>query len=99
MPVERNFLTVMDIQLAEGKGFTSSPADISNFILNETAIRATGITEPAVGKRFTFHGIKGVIAGVVKDFHFQNMHTRIQPLLMQCVQAALANPVKSLRTE
>jgi putative ABC transport system permease protein len=36
-----------------------------------------------VGKRFTFHGIKGVIAGVVKDFHFQNMHTRIQPLLMQ----------------
>jgi putative ABC transport system permease protein len=83
MPVERNFLTVMDIQLAEGKGFTGSPADSSNFILNETAIRATGITEPAVGKRFTFHGIKGVIAGVVKDFHFQNMHTRIHPLLMQ----------------
>jgi hypothetical protein len=34
MPVERNFLTVMDIQLAEGKGFTGSPADSSNFILN-----------------------------------------------------------------
>lgn len=83
MPVERNFLEVMGIQLAEGKGFTGTPADSSNFILNETAIKVTGIKEPAVGKRFTFHGIKGVIAGVVKDFHFQDMHTRIHPLLIQ----------------
>jgi putative ABC transport system permease protein len=83
MPVERNFLEVMGIRLKEGKGFTGSPADSSNFILNETAIKATGITEPAVGKRFTFHGIKGIIAGVVQDFHFQNMHTQIRPLLMQ----------------
>jgi putative ABC transport system permease protein len=83
MPVERNFLEVMGIQLVEGKGFTGSIADSTNFILNETAIKETGIKEPAVGKRLTFHGIKGVIAGVVKDFHFQNMHTRISPLLMQ----------------
>ena len=83
MPVERNFLEVMGIQLAEGKGFTGTPADSSNFILNETAIKVAGIQEPAVGKRFTFHHIKGVIAGVVKDFHFQNMHTQIRPLLMQ----------------
>ncbi len=83
MPVERNFLLVMGIRLAEGTGFTGTPADSTNFILNETAIRETGIREPAVGKRFTFHGIKGVIAGVAKDFHFQDMHTRIGPLLMQ----------------
>jgi len=83
MPVERNFLEVMGIQLIEGKGFTGTPADSSNFILNETAIKAAGIKEPAIGKRLTFHGIKGVIAGVVKDFHFQNMHSQIRPLLMQ----------------
>ncbi len=83
MPVERNFLQVMGIQLVEGNGFTGSPADSTNFILNETAIKATGIKEPVIGKRFTFHGIKGVIAGVVKDFHFQDMHQKIFPLLMQ----------------
>jgi|SRR5882724_769602 len=83
MPVERNFLEVMGIKLVEGKGFTGTPADSGNFILNEMAIKMTGIHEPAVGKRFTFHGIKGVIAGVVKDFHFQEMHTRIHPLLIQ----------------
>jgi ABC-type antimicrobial peptide transport system permease subunit len=83
MPVENNFLEVMGMKLAEGKGFTGTSADSTNFILNETAIKETGITEPAVGKTFTFHNIKGVIAGVVKDFHFQNMHTQIRPLLMQ----------------
>jgi ABC-type antimicrobial peptide transport system permease subunit len=83
MPVERNFLEVMGIKLVEGKGFTGTPADSSNFILNEKAIKETGIKEPAVGRRFTFHNTKGVIAGVVKDFHFQDMHTEIRPLLLQ----------------
>jgi putative ABC transport system permease protein len=83
MAVERNFLQVMGMQLVEGSGFTGSPADSANFILNEAAVRESGIAEPVVGKRFTFQGIKGVIAGVVKDFHFQNMHHKIPPLLMQ----------------
>ena len=83
MPVERNFLDVMGIKLVEGKGFTGSPADSSNFILNETAIKEMGIKEPAVGKPLTFHGIKGVIAGIVQDFHFQNIRSQIPPLLMQ----------------
>ncbi|PUZ24353.1 FtsX-like permease family protein [Chitinophaga costaii] len=83
MPIERNFIQVMGMQLVEGNGFTGSPADSANFILNETAIKAAGIKEPVIGKRLTFQGIKGVIAGVVKDFHFQDMHQKILPLLMQ----------------
>lgn len=83
LPIERNFLSVMGMPLVEGKGFTGTPADSADFILNETAIKAAGIQEPIIGKRLTFHGIKGVIAGVVKDFHFQDMHQKISPLLMQ----------------
>lgn len=83
MPVERNFLQVMGIQLLEGKGFTGSPSDSANFILNETAIKEMGIKEPVIGKPLSFQGINGVIAGVVKDFHFQDMHQQIPPLLMQ----------------
>jgi len=82
MPVEKNFLEVMGIRLAEGKGFTGTPADSTNFILNETAIKEAGISQPAVGKRFTLHGVKGVIAGVAKDFHFQDMHVPIHPLIL-----------------
>ena len=82
MPVERNFPEVMGIQLIEGKGFTGTAADSANFILNETAIKEAGIGEPAIGKRFTMHGVNGLIAGVAKDFHFQNMRTKIRPLVI-----------------
>lgn len=83
LPVERNFLQVMGVQLVQGTGFTGSPADSANFIVNETAIKEMGIKEPVIGKRLSFHGIKGVIAGVAKDFHVQDMHNKIWPLLMQ----------------
>ncbi len=82
MPVERNFPEVMGIEYVEGKGFTGTPADSTHFILNETAIKEAGISEPAVGKRFTLHGVKGVIAAVARDFHYQNMRTRIHPLVI-----------------
>ena len=29
-----------------------------------------------------FNGTKGVIAGVVKDFHFRSLHDAIEPLIM-----------------
>jgi putative ABC transport system permease protein len=83
MPVERNFLKVMKMPLTEGTGFTGSPADSAHFILNETAVKESGIQEPVIGKRLTLQGVKGVITGVVKDFHFQDMHQKIPPLLMQ----------------
>lgn len=82
MPVERNFAKVMGMALVEGKGFTGSAADSANFILNETAIKVTGIAAPVIGRRFNFKGISGNIAGVVKDFNFQDMHQEILPLVM-----------------
>ncbi|HEV9038853.1 MAG TPA: ABC transporter permease, partial [Puia sp.] len=82
MPVENNFTKVMGISLIEGTGFAGTPSDSMRFILNETAVKAAGIPEPVVGRRFTLHGVKGVIAGVVKDFHFQNMRTVIHPLVI-----------------
>lgn len=79
--VDRNLLSVLNLQLAQGKGFTGTSADSGNYLLNETAIEQMGIKNP-VGKRFTFHNQKGVIAGVVKDFHFDNMHNKISPLII-----------------
>jgi len=35
-----------------------------------------------VGKRFTFHGRQGVIAGIAKDFHYEDMHQQIRPIII-----------------
>jgi putative ABC transport system permease protein len=82
LPVEPNFLDVMGIKLIEGKGFAGGPADSTNYILNETAVKEAGISEPAVGKRFTLHKRDGVIAGIVKDFHYEDMHKKIRPIII-----------------
>jgi len=81
IPVERNFLTTMNIKLTEGKDFTGTAADSSYFILNETAIKEMELKDP-VGKPFSLFDMKGTIAGVVQDFHFQNMHAKIGPCVI-----------------
>lgn len=79
--VDRNVFSVLHLQLNQGKGFSGTPADSSNFLLNETAVEQMGIKNP-VGKRLSFHNVQGVIAGVVKDFNFSDMHNKINPLIM-----------------
>jgi putative ABC transport system permease protein len=81
MSVERNFLEVMNLPLVAGKGFSGTPADSAHYILNETAIRQMGISDP-VGKSFKFHDLNGTIMGVVKDFHFKNLSQKIEPLIL-----------------
>jgi putative ABC transport system permease protein len=78
LPVERDFLSVMQLKLIEGKGFSGTPADSAYFLLNETAIREMGLKDP-VGAPFTLYKTKGTIAGVVKDFHFKDLHQKIAP--------------------
>ena len=45
-------------------------------------MKKIGYKDP-IGKRLTFWGKKGTIVGVVKDFHFQSMRTRIEPLILR----------------
>lgn len=79
--VDRSFIKTMGLQFAAGGGFTGTPADSTNYILNETAVKAMNIKDP-VGKSFVFHEKKGTIVGVVKDFHFQSLHQKIEPVIL-----------------
>ncbi len=85
--VDHDFFATLDIPLAEGRAFQreiTTDAD-SAFILNETAAKLFD-WDTAVGKRITWfdddNTRRGTVIGVVKDFHFQSLHTRIQPLLI-----------------
>lgn len=81
LSVDRTFPEVMDMELVVGKGFTGTAADSSHYLLNETAIKVMELEDP-VGKPVTFYGEPGIIAGVVKDFHFKDMKTAIEPCIL-----------------
>lgn len=85
--VDVDFLKVMDMSIAEGRGFLRNIADSNAFILNEAAVHQLGLRNP-VGKEIVWErdggpAVRGPIVGVVKDFHFQSLHEPLRPLLMR----------------
>jgi putative ABC transport system permease protein len=81
MNVDRDFIPNFGINLVSGSNFKGNKADSTHFILNETAIKQTGIKDP-IGKRFKFEGTEGTIIGVVKDFSITSIREPIWPLIM-----------------
>ncbi|WP_421829462.1 ABC transporter permease [Larkinella sp.] len=78
MQVEKDFISTFGLKMVQGETFTGSPADSMHVILNETAVKNTGIKNP-IGKRFTLGQTKGIIIGVVKDFHFASLRQKVEP--------------------
>lgn len=93
MPVDVGFLSTMGMQLIAGHDFRKSDLFVSDsqnrenvssnaFILNETLARKIGWTpEEAIGKMISKNE-DGRVVGVVKDFHFQSLHSEVTPMLM-----------------
>ncbi len=52
-----------------------------NYLLNEEAIREMGLKDP-IGKPFSLYNVKGIIAGIVQDFHFKDIHQKIGPCVI-----------------
>lgn len=77
-----DFIKDMDMQIVQGRDFSKDFAsDSAGYILNEEAVRLIGYKDP-IGKSFTLWDMKGTIIGVVKDFHFNSMHSPISPLVL-----------------
>lgn len=84
--VDHHFFETMKIDIIEGKGFTEKYQDLTEenveYILNEEAVKRTGLTDP-VGKTFNLGGgYKGTIKGVVRDFHFSSLKNKIRPIVI-----------------
>ena len=84
-----DFITTMQMELASGNDFSNSSADATYYILNETAVKETGLEGDPIGQPFHFF-YDGTIIGVVKDFVFTNLHNNVGPMaLMAPVRPAV----------
>ncbi|MDQ6479282.1 FtsX-like permease family protein [Dyadobacter sp. LHD-138] len=86
MSIDSAFIPNFGIRIVEGKNFDGSPSDSAHFILNEMALKLSGIKNP-VGRRFKFERTEGTIIGVVKDFNIASAHERIRPLILYSIPA------------
>jgi putative ABC transport system permease protein len=104
---DKDFLSTYDIQLLQGRNFQNE-TDSSAIIINETAAKMLGIAHagdqvvdiPVIARNNFFTPLfddanasfKARVIGVVKDFHFQSLRDRIQPLII----AYNNNPIQAI---
>lgn len=82
LAVDHDFLKTYSIALAAGRDFSDNIAsDSLAVLLNEEAVRQTGLKDP-VNKPIQLYGQNCTIIGVTKDFHFQSIHKKIEPLVI-----------------
>jgi putative ABC transport system permease protein len=85
--VDFDFIPTLQIPLVAGRNYSRAFLSDSTkaIVINETAARLYGYRNPAdaVGKKFEQWGRQGTIIGVVKDFHFRSLHTKVEPLTLR----------------
>ena len=83
LSVNFDFLDVMKIELAAGRGFhVDFETDKVNYLVNQKALEVMGFQHP-LGERLTFWGNTGEIVGVVRDFHMSSFYSEIAPTIIQ----------------
>lgn len=87
--VDERYIPTLGIGMAKGRNFSPSLAtDSFSMIINETAAKAFGFGDNAIGQRIIRQNshrgndVSFTVIGVVKDFHFKSLHEAITPLLM-----------------
>ena len=96
LAVDYNFIKTMGIPVLKGREFSEDfGSDLTqSVILNETAVKALGITDP-VGQKL---GSKNII-GVVKDFNLHSIHTDIPPLSIDMTDRYIMQVVVHFKPE
>ena len=79
------FLETYQIKLISGRNFLKgSSVDSGSVIVNETAAKELGIVQ-ALGQTVEFTQIPGLnlaVIGIVKDFNFQSLRTKVAPVVI-----------------
>jgi len=80
--VDYDYFETLGMDMVQGRSFSKEfSTDMTEaYVLNETGAAKTGLKDP-IGKSFTLWDRKGTIVGVVKDYNFKSLHTKIEPLL------------------
>lgn len=81
-----DFVKTYQLELVAGRGFDRafSTDEKEGFLLNESGVRRLGFESPekAIGQKLAIWGRKGMVIGVLKDFHFMSANTSIEPFIV-----------------
>ncbi len=72
------YMKMMNMQIVEGRGFYENDStDYGKFIINEAFAKENNLDKPLES---VFSGNQTIV-GVVKDFNYQSLHSKVEPLV------------------
>ncbi|UCH97520.1 MAG: ABC transporter permease, partial [Candidatus Aminicenantes bacterium] len=80
--IDYDFVNLFHLEFVAGRNFSKEfPADKDTLILNETAVRWMGFTDPgsALGQQVDYWGDIYTIIGVLEDYHQQSLKAAFEP--------------------
>jgi putative ABC transport system permease protein len=94
--VDAYWLKMMNIETVQGRLFSAdNPADIgSSAIVNEAFVKEFNLQNP-VGKKLPGKFDQQVI-GVIKDFNFESLHTKVKPLMLTILPDSVFRRVENV---
>jgi putative ABC transport system permease protein len=95
--VDEHFLPAYGIELVAGRNFDlrNSADRASGYLINEAFVKEMGWKNPLDERlpgKFPDHRI----IGVVKDFHYESLHGRVQPLLLMMREDSLFKGIENV---
>lgn len=82
--VDNNYVSTLGLKLLQGSDFTEknmTPTDRS-MIVNRKFIETFGIEDDPIGKGYNINGLYFTIIGVVDDYQYFDMRTKIRPAML-----------------
>lgn len=94
--VDENFIPSMGIKVSRGRAFDEKNAAdrTSAAVVNESFVKEFNLGD-AVGKKLPGKFEQQII-GVVKDFNFESLHTRVSPLMMTMTVDSVARRTENI---
>ncbi len=82
--VDPDYIKTLGVKMAEGRFFSDdfTTDRTEALVLNETAVRAMGLSSP-VGKQVTIGGQSYTVIGILKDFHQTTLRKPIEPMILR----------------
>ncbi len=82
LSVDYGYQDVFQMNLTDGRFFSESiPSDSLAVVVNEKTIEVMGLENP-LGKTINFFGFDVHIIGILENFHFKSLHTKIEPIIL-----------------
>jgi putative ABC transport system permease protein len=98
------FFDAMGFEMIEGRPFSPGFNDSLSVIINETAAKSLGFTDP-VGETFKTRGQDRqeapmlTVIGVIADYHFFSLHSEIGPMVISNGNANFTPPSVAVRVK